>query len=898
MNLFKKLASLETILFLLISFSSLSFAGTTGKIAGKIFDKKTGENIPFVTVTVVGESYGAIADAEGNYVILNVRPGKYSLKASAIGYQESITEDVIVRVDLTTTVDFYLAEENINVGEVVVKAKQTMINKDETSRTSIISSQTFSDLPVASFQDVVSLQAGFVTGSDGTLHARGGRSGEVTYLIDGVPQRDPLSGSFTGQVDKYAIEELQVLTGGFNAEYGQALSGVVNIVTKEGGNKLKGRIEYSSDQLNPSPFHKADALAYDEWGFDENGKYVRRVDTKGENLVNNYPSAYKKQSLNNTPDIGLDANILGQFSGVLSGPLPVIDNLKFFTTARYLNSLDQKPWGYNKEREFNGKLTYTLNDIKFNLGMQRFYRAYKPYSHIWKYNPDGYEDRKDFSWRDNLRINHVLSSKAFYDASLSYNRRYFLRYQPGREAIFSPDGQLLYSNYLMKNSSSPPFWTNADNGVYIRNNVQTFLAKFDYTTQLGTHNLLKTGIEIQKHIISRYAFKEPYPSGFHGFENYTKRPTEISAYIQDKLEFNSFIINVGVRYDYADVNDTKWESLRNPAGYLNDDKIWIPVDEVATPAKQQISPRLGIAFPITDKTVFYSSYGHFFQLPEYSQMYASKDPTQDQALIGNPGIAPQKTVAFEFGVKQEIGAGYSLDIGAYFKDITNLVGSTYLTVFPYEYTVFDNSNYGGVSGFEITFKKALSDYWFANINYTYSIAKGNESDPLEGFNDYRRASALLRPKRVFYLDFDRTHVVYSTIGLEFPENFGPSVFGINPLENTSLNIIAKAESGLPYTPRKPEESNDLLVEKNSGRMPSSFRVDLRFSRYFPVGEMKFTLFAIVNNLFDQIIATNVWNTSGDPLDAGPTYNRTRDRMRNPDNIDIRRSIQCGIRIDF
>ncbi len=131
----------------------------------------------------------------------------------------------MVRADLTTRIDIKLEEGSVNIGEVVVNARLNMINKDETSRTAIVSSETFSDLPVASFQDVVGLQSGFVTGSDGSLHARGGRAGEVAYLIDGVPLRDPLNGGFTGQIDKYAIQELQVLTGGFNAEYGQALSG-------------------------------------------------------------------------------------------------------------------------------------------------------------------------------------------------------------------------------------------------------------------------------------------------------------------------------------------------------------------------------------------------------------------------------------------------------------------------------------------------------------------------------------------------------------------------------------------------------------------------------------------------------------------------------------------------
>jgi len=883
-----------TVLF----FPFLLWAGTVGKIAGKITDKANGKPIPYVNVMVVGESFGAATNEDGLFVILNIKPGKYSLKATSVGYTSSTLSGVLVRADLTTNVALEMNESSIELEGVVVQAKQVLFNEDETSRTAIVGSETFSDLPVVSFQDVVSLQAGFVTGSDGALHARGGRDNEVGYLIDGVPVRDPLSGGFAGQVDKYAINELQVLTGGFNAEYGQALSGIVNIITKEGGKTLSGRIEYTTDQLNQSPYHSADALAYDEWGFDADGNHAQRVDAKGNSLVNKYPSAYKAQTLQNAPDVGLDFNILGQLSTVLSGPMPLLPDLKFFLTGRYLNSLDQLPWGFNKERELTGKLTYSWNQLKFNLSSQRFYRIYKPYSHAWKYMPDGYEVRKDYSWRDNLRIVHVLNTSTFYEASISYNRRYFNRYEPGRDAVFSEDGQLLSSNYFVKNNNTPPFWTNADNGIYIKNDVQTIFLKGDLSSQIGDHNLVKTGIEVQQHIIDRLSFQEPFSSGFHAYEKYRRKPIELSAYVQDKLEFSAFIVNAGIRFDYVDVAATRWASLRVPAGYVSDSKVWVPVGEVETPAKKQISPRIGIAFPITDKTVFYSSYGLFFQIPNYTELYTLKDPTLDGAIVGNPGIEPQKTVALEFGVKQELGADYSIDVGAYFKDITNLVGSTYLTVFPYEYTVYDNSNYGGVQGFEVTFNKRLSDYWFANVNYTYSIAKGNESDPLEGFNDYRRASALLRPKRVFYLDFDRPHVVYGTFGFEFPKKFGPSIADIYPFENINLNVVVRASSGLPYTPQAPEESNDLLVEKNSGQMPTVERVDVRLARSFYVGDLKFTMFAIANNIFDRINATSVWNTSGAPLDAGPAYNRTRDRMRNPSNVDTRRLIQVGIRMDF
>ncbi len=876
----------------------LLYAGTTGKITGKITQKGTGDPLPSAIVRIVGENSGAATDTEGRFIILNVKPGTYTLRASMVGYSEGGLQGIVVRADLTTTVNFELSEGSIQLDEVVAQAERRMINKDETSRTAIVNAQTFSDLPVVSAQDMVGLQAGFVTGSDGELHARGGRGGEVAYLVDGVPVRDPLSGSYSGQVDRYAIEELQVLTGGFNAEYGQALSGIVNIVTKEGGNKFAGRLEYTSSQLNSFPYHKADALAYDEWGRDAAGNFVTRVEGKGETLINDFPSAYQKQTLESTPELWPEINVLGQFSAILNGPVPFVPDLKFFVTGRYANALDYTPWGYNKEREFNGKLTYSFGPTKLNLGMQRFYRMYKPYSHVWKYMPEGYEVRKDYAWRDNLKVNHVFNPTSFIEASLSYNRRYFNRYTPGKEAVFSETGDLIYSNYLRKNNNTPPFWTNADNGVFIQNDVRTVLLKADYSSQLGQHNLIKAGGVLQNHTIDRVSYQEPYPSGFHAYENYVRKPFEYTVYAQDKLEFDAFIINVGLRYDYVDVNDTQWESVRVPAGYVDDNKKWVPEGEVDTPPKYQWSPRLGIAFPISDKTVFYSSYGHFFQIPDFVDMYTLRDPTMDAGIVGNPGILPQKTVAFEFGVKQEIGSDYSVDIGAYFKDVTNLVGSTYLTVFPYEYTVFDNSNYGGIQGFEINLTKRLTNYWFANLNYTYSVAKGNESDPREGYNDYRRASALLRPKRVFLLDFDREHVFYGTFGVEFPRTFGPSIADVYPFENTSLNVVVRASTGLPYTPQLPEESNDLLVEKNSGRMPGVQRVDVRLARTFDIGDARLVLFCTVNNLFDQLNATNVWATSGLPLDAGPSYSRTYDRMRDPGNVDTRRAIQLGVRLDF
>ena len=300
------------IITLLFLGSGYLFAGTTGKIVGKVTDKLTGDALPYANVIILSTQQGAATDLDGHFFMLNVNPGKYDIKVSMIGYRESVIKGVSVKVDLTTSLEIQLEENSIEFGEIVVNAAQAMINKDETSRTAIVTSETFTDLPVTSFQDVLALQSGFVTGSDGSLHARGGRAGEVVYLVDGVPVRDPLNGGFTGQVDKYAIQELQVLTGGFNAEYGQALSGVVNIVTKEGGPSIKGRVEFTSDQLNQSPYHKQNALAQDQWGIDAEGNYLERIGSNNK-IIRDIPSAYKKEEISDTP--GLFPNI--KFSGTI-----------------------------------------------------------------------------------------------------------------------------------------------------------------------------------------------------------------------------------------------------------------------------------------------------------------------------------------------------------------------------------------------------------------------------------------------------------------------------------------------------------------------------------------------------------------------------------------------------
>ncbi|HIB05750.1 MAG TPA: TonB-dependent receptor, partial [Candidatus Marinimicrobia bacterium] len=222
---------ISIIICLVLTFQ-FTFAGITGKLSGKVTSKETGEPLIGANVMVDGTPLGAATDLDGNYFILQVPPGTYSVRFTMIGYQTLVMNDVRVRLDLTTTIDGALNESVVGLEEVVVQAERPMIQTDVTYSQANISSEEFEMLPVEEFEDVLSLQAGVVV-TGGEIHVRGGRGGEISYMVDGITVTDPYNSGIAVEIENNAIQELQFISGTFNAEYGQAMSAIVNIVTKD-----------------------------------------------------------------------------------------------------------------------------------------------------------------------------------------------------------------------------------------------------------------------------------------------------------------------------------------------------------------------------------------------------------------------------------------------------------------------------------------------------------------------------------------------------------------------------------------------------------------------------------------------------------------------------------------
>jgi len=211
-----------------------------GKISGQVTHASTGEPIPGVTVVIEGTTQGAISDIEGYYSILNVRPGTYILRASSIGFTPQVQENVRVNIDLTAQVDFALQEEAVGLDEVVIVAEKPIVRRDVSANVANFNAQEIENIPVAGVDEVIDLQAGVESG----MRIRGGSLDEVAFAVDGMTMRDGRDNvPFTG-ISYTAVDEVQVQTGGFNAEYGNVRSGLINVVMKEGS-----RDRYTADLL-------------------------------------------------------------------------------------------------------------------------------------------------------------------------------------------------------------------------------------------------------------------------------------------------------------------------------------------------------------------------------------------------------------------------------------------------------------------------------------------------------------------------------------------------------------------------------------------------------------------------------------------------------------------------
>ncbi len=850
----------KPIILLLVIFS-LTIAGETGRIRGRVVDAKTGEPLIGANVVVEGTMLGAATDINGEYLITNVPAGKQTLVVSYIGYQTQRRSDVLVIVDQTVTQDFRLSPGTVEMGVVEVKGKREAIVRTDPTTSRYITTEEFTKMPVATLADIVRLQAGVVTSPAYGQHLRGGRPDEVMYYVDGVATSDPLFGYQAARVNPEATAEVVVISGGFDAEYGEAMSGIIQVITKEGKEFTQGRWRWTTDDVFPAPL---------DYG---NNRYEASI----------------------------------------GGPFPGIKPLRYFLSGELYFADDYNPMRYKlphqnrQDYKFTSKLTYSLplsEGLKLTADgyiAREQYELY-PYdreseNHLgFKYNLDHFLSRRERVKKFNFSANHMLSKATIYTVRLSYfgnermigvrdlerearERNYSFRFwedyifkaedtvRKDSSVIFHPMPG--YVEQSKSNTNNPwgvynLFYGYGDYRYFQLHWADVFTLKADITHNVGKIHEFKFGGELRQNYLHRRYNSLPWdPNPF--VDLYDVKPIGAALFIQDRMDFEDLVARIGLRFDYLDPLAYK---RANPADIED-------TTTVRASRKFKFSPRVGISFPIAARTKFRFSYGHFFQTPAYHYLYdniSSAAYARGNQIIGNVDLRAQQTIAYELGLEHLLSDVVVFDATAYYKDVLDLMGIRYQPAVPMGYYPVVNEEYGNIKGFELGLQKLASQYWNARVAYGLSFARGTASYAYEWYYERYRygvdpvtGEEMEPPRRDYALDFDERHNVKFSVGCDFPGDFA-----FVPLRDFDAAVLFNYGSGLPYTPREVRRLNAgrPTGERNSARMPPRFTTDANAAKYFRLGKLRLGFTCVVTNLFDSEIVQWVYGYTGLPDNDG------------------------------
>ncbi|HEX2963731.1 MAG TPA: TonB-dependent receptor [Ignavibacteriales bacterium] len=876
-------------------FSNGSYAQTGGKIAGKVVDAGTHEPLPGVTIRVEGQKQGAVTDVEGDYFILNVSPGTVSLRATMVGYQGMVKTNVEVSANHTTNVNFNLEATVVSVGQdVVVTAERPLVEKDQTSTRHYVEATDIAARPTTQLTEILTTLPG-IDMNNGQVVVRRGSLDQVSFLIDGIRARNPLDFQPYTNINITSIQELEIITGGFNAEYGEAQSGVFNIITKEGGNTYSGTSEF---RWTPPGLHHWGTAFYDysttrywentharhlQWWIDHPDQWVDPTGVPGNDPRSQWTPEQAYQDYMQTHQPLTDYTNESTYQEELSfgGPVPFIKDMFFFASGKYRTA---PPITGNSIRSmgkwFDGtaKLTYRVSDaVKLmfsgfygqqntNQGMEYMdidwvggYGLKDKYAY---YDFPGYpENRTD---GQTLQYTHVLGVSTFYHIQLNRVHRY------RSQGTFPNDpngwdlGVPVFDRLRAVDQYGNPVPEGFSNliglhttGYYYRghdNNTDMSLSG-DLTSQLNKAWQIKTGGDLTYYTLQRFQETKAWSA----IEDHTYHPYEGNLYVQNKLEFGGLIMNIGLRFDFYNANDKVYLNPFDPFDLITSAKEGRAPNPQTEPTKTygQLSPRIGISHPISEKTVLHFSYGHFFQRASFGNYGEGTDVTGilntyiiDSKTgipapynLGNRDLKPRKTVAYELGIEHNFG-GLVADATAFYKDITKTIRTiTVYTLDGGRYLTSGNGDYGDAKGVEISITKPLTGYWGGYLNYSWST----------GINGYSGDPTTIAPPgsktQVSQNKFVGDQIVYDPSRLKFG-------FTVATPADLSLlaGIFSNIQFSLDYQVYYPNSNipDDVFPEAGQQYMRSANRnADIRIRKELDFKILRPAIFLELRNAFND-----------------------------------------------
>ncbi len=827
-------------------------AGATGKITGKVLEHGK-DPVAYANVSVLGgPRLGALTDENGNFTIVGIPVGTWQVQAAPIGFEKQV-QTVTVNAGATTTVTFAVGETKVvkQIEEIEVRAEKRIDVKSSTTKQSI-SAEKLRELPVDNLNEAIATKAGIVA-QGGELHFRGGRAGEVKYQFDGVEVSDPLSGR-GANIATLAVAGTDVLSGGFDAEYGNALSGVVNVSTKEGTDRFGGEVRWDTDRYGdptktydnfdrftfgfggPTPIKNLTYFATYEGTFQDT--YLRSSLTKPSRTLFDFLQFGNRQS----NQINTNLKLAYRLNSKNKVTLETINNRSIDTPYNHMWSRQ----GFVKltyDTSATGALTPKYGTWSFTKVDSTFVPENMP-DHI----PTTDDRYRQFTsvWNDQISDKSALTTRLSvltFDTHTSVQGKQPWEYDTQTPFFWIGNTQPGTENNLY-------YATHGDYPVWSFNKATTSQLKSDFLTRNWKNHTFKTGIDVKYNSVRNLSLNGPNleANGLPGqsrsdFLNYNP---EGAAYLQDRWEFEGLVLNAGMRYD-----------MFTPGLQITDQDL-----KSGKRYKQQVSPRLGIAYPISDKDVLSFFYGWTYQTPSRDVIFQNRDINASVNTRGNPDLEPETNISYQAGMQHLFSRDVSGQFSVFFKDIYGLI-----TVrqerdeFGNLVNVYYNGDYASARGFEASISKSFSHKFSAEVNYSYQIATGVASDPLAALQFFNGGKLYL-PISEQPLDWDQRNTLSLQAVVRDPGKWG-------------FRMLWSYGSGFPFTPTfRNDRKPDPLLE-NSRRLPSSSRLTIDGDKYYKVWGQNVTLFFDARNVLNATtiasLVQNSYPNSNVDRAGGPDY---------------------------
>jgi hypothetical protein len=914
--------------------------GQTGKLTGSVNDKATGEALAGVNVVIDGTAIGAATNLDGKFIILNIPPGRYNVSASMIGYSKLTQKDVEIFIDRTTSLEFGLQDETVQMEQVIVIAQRPAVVKDRTSTSTSIDDKQLAAAPIEGLRGALDLSAGFQKDQKGNYSVRGSTAYELNFQINGVEQTnsntsapatfgtEKADNSWKYDVNPLGVQQLQLITGGFSAEYGNAQAGVVKVVLKEGAPKFTGefRVEY-----RPSGQYHYGNYIYDKsnwewqkWGDLEDWMAQRaniirelKMDIRYAHLKDADPDEYNRivdQEIVWAHDLWVknhqpgDNNVLGvydyrQYSYQrylfgFGGPLGKDPNiLKFFisgeykknptrlptpekiqVTQNYILNLVYQPAANHKIRfmgstqSYSGGIWSGSSDIRWS-GL-----AFTPPGVSTKYLVTIDPVRDEQTIAQTLNWVYTISSSSFAELTLTHQQEKYelpFKYLAGyglevdrADSLNDPSGTVLREgSWWEKDYFRAPF--SFSTNYYQDSRTENYGLKGDYTNQVTSNHLIKGGFTFNYWDMVNNGVNSSFQANSYvarnGFADYYKAyPINFGVYLQDRMEFEGMIANLGLRFE---LNNFQAQVPIDPYNVLypgtdGPGKLGSPLTKDSE-TKYLFLPRLGISFPIGEATAFRLQYGHFASAATFSQALSNKTWVGWQG-IGNPNLDSKLTINYELGLQQQIAEDHRLDLVLYYNDRVTQVGNINIASYTgsrnqlagfasdnsplYYYYSYENNSFGATLGFEAIFETFATKNWSYRFSYSLSQTTVGNYGPSIRYPDDTRGYSTRNFTGEFLASWDRTHNFRALVQYYFDPESGPELFGIKPLANTTFSLTYTAQSGLPYTYVTDFDLRDVVYNR---RYPIESNVDINIIKNIEIDTYKLVIGLRVMNLFDN-----------------------------------------------